>query len=182
MNSWRAETIGNVFPISLPILSFSFRPVVTDIHTILSYSHLSVVPMATPSLFLKEPLKSACECDCQAGGNVNDLYLWQHQQCLINGDKQPVMTVCVSVIRRGRDVVLLVWHHRESCPFTLGKKPNSEQWGWIRPLNSNVPLIMIINNQCKRKSSVTNQMMVHWLHLNDFMFRNDACQIIIAAS
>lgn len=156
----RAETIGNEFPISLLILSFSFRPVVTDIHTILSYSHLSVVPMATRSLFLKEPLKSAWECDCQAGGNVNDLYLWQHQQCLINVDKQPVMTVCVSVIRRGRDLFCWCDIIGSHAPLLSGKKPSSEQWGWIRPLNANVSLIMTINHQSKRKSWVTNQMMV----------------------
>lgn len=40
-----------------------------------------------------------CERDCQAGGNVNDLYLWQHQRCLINVDKQSVMCVWVCVMR-----------------------------------------------------------------------------------
>lgn len=102
-NSGRGEMIGNTFPISL-VFSPS-RPLLTDKHTI-SYSHLSVVPMATCSLFLKEPLKSVCVCDCQAGGNVNDLYLWQHQQCLINVGKRSVMTACVGGIRRSRDVVL----------------------------------------------------------------------------
>lgn len=117
-NSGRGKMIGNAFPISL-VFSPS-RPLLTDKHTI-SYSHLSVVPMATCSLFLKEPLKSVCVCDCQAGGNVNDLYLWQHQQCLINVGKRSVMTACVGAL--GGAEMSFCWRD------IIGKKHNSEQVG-----------------------------------------------------
>lgn len=59
MDGGRGEMIGTTFPISLLILFIPSRLVVTGIHTI-SHSHLTVVSMATCSLFLNEPLKCVC--------------------------------------------------------------------------------------------------------------------------
>lgn len=59
---------------NMSIYWFSFAPAITRIT---SHSFMSAVPMATWSCH------GVCVFACvsyQAGGNINDLYLWQHQR------------------------------------------------------------------------------------------------------
>lgn len=70
---------------SMSIYGFFSRSAITHI---ISHSFMSAVPMATYSVFLQEAVEPVTVCICvfqcvlhfQAGGNINDLYLWQHQQ------------------------------------------------------------------------------------------------------